>query len=316
MRTRDPRGNKTTRSGGGDTEETSTAAGEIETRFIGAQGNRSIEFYLQNGQRIIADAGAMAYMDGAIKMETKMGGLGKALGRVFSGEDLFLNHFTGTAAADGQARQTVAFSVPYPGDIDALTLRNGEAWKLSRGAFLVSTPNVDVSGKLNIRGIIPFGSEEGLVLTKVTATSDNAKVWIASYGHITRHEIGASESLLVDNENFLACPVDSSYELSKVGGIKSLIFGGEGLAMRFRGPCTVYTQSKGMRSLANALLPYLPPPSGGGGFDIDLAGGGRANRNRMGSPGRKKSKPSKKKRSRRRYAPRSARTPQHGGGRA
>ncbi|KAG2490435.1 hypothetical protein HYH03_011071 [Edaphochlamys debaryana] len=197
----------------------------------------------------------MAYMDGALKMTTNMGAAGKALGRWFSGEDLFLNHYEGTGPA-----QLLVLSMPYPGDIVKLDLAPGESWKTSRGALIAATPDtVDVSGSFNARGLLDFGQGEGAVLTKVTAPPNAAAtLWLASYGHIQRHVVPTGRSLLVDNESFLACPLDVGYTVDKVGGFKSLIFGGEGLVMRFQGPCILYTQSKGLQGLASALSQFLP----------------------------------------------------------
>lgn len=245
------------KSGGGGSSDNikKTVDTNIKWELIGASGNYALSIRLQDGQTIIADGGAMAYMDGDIEMETNMGGLGKALGRMFSGEDLFLNHFHGKGKD-----QQIVFSSPLPSDIIKLDVPEGRSWKLSRGSFLVGTENLEISGKLNIRGLVPFGQDEGLVLTKVTAKKDQgtACAWICSYGHITLHDVPSGKTLMVDNENFLACDVDTEYQLSKVGGVKSLIFGGEGLVMKFKGPCSVYTQSKGIQGLAGALIPYIP----------------------------------------------------------
>ena len=227
---------------------------ELEVEYIGADGNKSIAFNLREGEKIIADGNAMAYMDGSLKVETKMGGLGKAIGRALSGENMFLNNYTGTSST---RTQRIVLSVPYPGDIMSVRLNEGEVWKLSKGAFLAATDGVEVSGKLNLKGMLKLGSDDGVFLSKVTAKQD-ATVWVASYGHIEKHELpDSSYSMLVDNENFLTSPEGVSYSISKVGGFKSLIFGGEGLAMRFTGPAVLYTQTKGIQGLANALAPYI-----------------------------------------------------------
>ena len=210
---------------------------------------------LQEGQKVIADGQAMAYMDGALKMETNMGGVGKAIGRMFSGENLFLNHYIGTGK-----NQRIVFAAPYPSEIVKIDIEQGKSMKLSRGSFLVGTANMEISGKMNWRALLPVGQDEGLVLTKVTAKDGPGSAWIASYGQIETHNVPAGSTLLVDNENFLACDVDTSYELTKAGGFKSLVFGGEGFVMKFKGPCKLWTQSKGVGGLAMALAPYIPPP--------------------------------------------------------
>lgn len=240
----------------GGADASTTVSADVKASYIGAVGNRALVLELSDGATVLADTHSMAYMDGAVDVKTNAGGIGKAIGRFMGGESLFLNTYTGTG---GARSQRVVLSVPMPGDVIELKLSPGESLKASRGVFMAATPAsaVEVSGRLNAKGILSAGQQEGPVLTKITAsTLSAARVWLASYGHIERHDVPQGEALLVDNENFVACHVDVNYEISKVGGIKSVILGGEGFAMKFSGPCTVYTQSKGLRSFAMLINQY------------------------------------------------------------
>ncbi|PNH01596.1 hypothetical protein TSOC_012502, partial [Tetrabaena socialis] len=231
--------------------------------YIGSAGNKSLALMLSKDASVIADGHAMAYMDALLAIQTDLGGVGKALGRWFGGEDLFLNKYTGT----GATQQRIVLSMPFPGDIIDVKLSAGKGLKVSRNAFLAASPaSVDITGKMNWRALIPVGQDEGLVLTKVSAPPESdAVVWLASYGHIEKHTLKTKEErMLVDNENFLACDVDVGYTIASVGGLKSLVFGGESFAMEFVGPCELYTQTKGLKSFAATLQSFMTVSEGSG----------------------------------------------------
>lgn len=247
------------RGGAANVIERGTTGDGIRWEKAGASANANLNVYLKEGQRITADKYAMILMDGDMKLETEMGGVKKAFGRIFSGESAFLNYYSGTNASK---EQRLTLGMPYPGDVMYIPLNAGEKWKLSQGSFLASTSNVSVSGKLNPRGALAVGQQEGAVLSTVEAKEAPGGVWVGAYGQIERFDLAASESILVDNEHFLACSSTVNYTISKVGGYKSVVFGGEGLAMKFVGPCTVYTQSKGLIEFVDAIAKYIPDRRG------------------------------------------------------
>jgi uncharacterized protein (TIGR00266 family) len=230
-------------------------ANGVKWQKTGSPGNANVQLWLAKDQTIVADKYAMIFVDGAIQLKTEMGALKKAFGRMLSGETAFLSYYTGT---DPAGLQRVSLGIPLPGDITCIPLEADRSWKVSQGCFVAGTSNVIVSGRLNLKGIISIGQQEGAVLQTVKAEGSPGSVWLASYGHIERHDLKAGQSLLVDNEHFLACPKEVDYTITKVGNVKSLLFGGEGFAMKFTGPCTLYTQSKGVIALANSIYPYLP----------------------------------------------------------
>lgn len=211
---------------------------------------------LKEGQKVIGDGGAMASMREGVelgKLSANNGALG-ALGRFLAGEALLFNKYTGgpEATNDNDAR-TITFAPPVPGEIVEIRLEPGEEYSLSRGGFLASSPNVKVTGKLNLRGIVEIGQEEGFILPRVRCDKDSVGpgyLWVASYGSVIKHQLKTGQKIIVDNGLFLAASSKTTYELAKTGkSWTSTILGGEGIAMKFRGPCVVYTQSHNFNDL-------------------------------------------------------------------
>jgi len=207
----------------------------------------------QPGQQVKAEGGAMVYMSGHISMETKSaGGLMKGLQRKFSGESMFQNFFT---LPDGSPPGMVAFAHGAPGDIVHLHLNQGEEWTLSRDAYICGTPSIEVTSKLG--GFKSILGGEGLVLTKLYAEAEG-DVWIGGYGFVERHDLKDGEELVVDNGVMMAFQSQINHTVSKVGGRKSFMLGGEGIVIRYRGPGVVYTQNREIELLAALLIPHLP----------------------------------------------------------
>jgi uncharacterized protein (TIGR00266 family) len=257
------------KKGGATGEDISVAQGSglsvdnLNWRLIGSSGNTSLEISLNNNQNVIVDGGSMVYMNADIKVETRLrqgssgllGSLGFAVGRTLSGESLFLNHYTGTNEAKAQK---LVLGIPLPGDFVMLDIQPGTGWKMSRGAFVAASNTLLIGGKTNFVGFVGVGQDEGGFLTYVVSKTDPGSVWMAAYGTIEKHELQEGEKMLVNNEHFLACPAETSYKLVRVGkSFKSLLFSGEGFAMKFTGPCTMYTQSKGVLRLVKELAPYI-----------------------------------------------------------
>lgn len=240
-------------------KQTAGSKEAIKYQIVGTQGNAFLKFFLTPGDVVLADGGSMIYMDDTITLTTskpkKGGGIMTALKRGLAGESLFQSYFV----AGDKPTAVLALSTPLPGDIMAIHLKEGESWQLSAGSFLAATSNIQVSGTLRANGFISWGNDEGIMRTKVTAKDGDGMVWVESYGHIEKHGLKAGESLKVDNEGFLASPSGVNYTLAKA--TKSLIASfltKEGIVMRFTGPATVYTQSKGVKGLVGLIAPLLP----------------------------------------------------------
>ncbi|MHA2363600.1 MAG: TIGR00266 family protein [Candidatus Hodarchaeales archaeon] len=204
------------------------------------------------GQQVVAEGGAMIYMDGHVLMSTKSsGGLMKGLKRKFSGESMFQNYFE---IPEDSPPGTVTFSFKAPGDIVHLHMEQGESWTLSKDAYICGSPSIAVSTRRG--GFKQMFSGEGYFLTDLTAEAEG-DVWFGGYGHVERHELQAGEELVVDNGVMMAFESNMEHKFSKVGGKKSFMLGGEGVVIRYKGPGVIYTQSREIGALAALLRPLL-----------------------------------------------------------
>lgn len=220
----------------------------------GVPGNAGLDIFLADGQEIIADKHAMVFMDADIKYRVEMGGLKKAIARKLGGESAFLSYYTGTKPG---GVQRLTLGMPIIGDVKVIQLQKDEKIVVSKGCFLAGTNNLKVSGAFNPKGILPFGTQEGAFLTLITSENGPSTLWVNSYGNIEEHNLKAGESIIVDNEHFLSCMYGIDFSIVRLGNTKALFFGGEGLAMKFTGPCKIMTQSKGLMSLCKTLAPIL-----------------------------------------------------------
>ena len=198
----------------------------------------------------------MSYLKGAVSLpQTKANGF---FSKLISGEEVFANLYEGTSdSLDG----IVAFSQALPGDIVGIEVDNVSGVKFNRGSLIAYTTNVEISSKMNWVGFVPFGQQEGVVLPTARCRdgSEKGMVWLSTYGTFELHELTAGEELLIDNGVFLACDADVGYSIKSIGkSFASVIFGGEGFGMAFKGPAKVYTQSRSTIDLAAAIHAMLP----------------------------------------------------------
>lgn len=219
-------------------------------------GISDITITLQPHQRIVADGGAMSYMSGNISMETSAkNGFFSGLARAISGESFFLNEFF----VKDNVKGNITCSSVLLGDVVCFEIPAGESIYLAPGSYICSTVNTKVSAHRRLRGVI-FGN--GLALTEVSSTEDKpALVWAGGFGGIKEIKVSGDEEFVVDNGMFFACNSGVDFEISKVGGIKSLFFSGEGLVMRFKGNqaknVVIFTQSRSIEAFASFLLPII-----------------------------------------------------------
>jgi len=224
-----------------------------------------VEFELKPDQIIVSNGGSMNYMregvDRGELSDSGEGGFWSGIGRMFSGQSAFLVQYRGL----DKPNRFVTFSSTIPGSVMHLTLQPGQEIMINRGSFIACSPNVNISGKLNWRGFLGIGQQEGGVLPKLTCTGDQAgHVWLGAFGHFQKHELKKNQSLLVDNGLFLASIAsenkdDPIYTLENLGkNIVSTAFGNEGIGMKFIGPRVVYTQSHDLSNFAFEISQLLP----------------------------------------------------------
>ncbi len=198
---------------------------------------------IPSGQKIKVEAAAMASMDTNVEMKTKFkGGFSRFLG----GESIFINEFT---AKNGNA--DIQIAPACPGDVEHIYL-SGETIFLQNTAFLASADTVIVETKFQglTRG---FFSGESFFLIKCSGKGD---LWFNSYGGII--PIDVEEGYIVDTGHIVAFTEGLNYQISKVGGYKSLFFSGEGLVCKFTGKGRVWIQTRKIAPFVSWVNPFRP----------------------------------------------------------
>ena len=215
----------------------------------------SLSLQLQPNQTVLVEAGAMAAMDTHIRMESKMrGGLMKSLGRMLGGESLFISEFT----AEGQAGE-LCLSPGVPGDISYYRIESGRSLMIQSSGFVACSPTVQLNTQF--QGFKGFFSGESLFLIQAIGPGD---LWFSSYGGIL--EIPVNGSYVVDTGYVVAFEDTLNYSVELLGGLsfrglKTGIFGGEGLVCRFSGQGKLWIQSRHLTPLLNFLNAFRPVKS-------------------------------------------------------
>jgi len=202
---------------------------------------------LSPGEVVRAEAGALMYMTDTIDMQAKMdGGLLGGLKRKFlAGESLFITYFRGTAPGG-----KLAFAGPYPGKIIHMPLA-GQQMLCQRDAFLCVTGDIDLSIAFTKRLGAGFFGGEGFILQKMEGTGD---LFIHSGGTIVAMELRQGERLRVDTGCLVALDPSVDYDIERVGGISTSLFGGEGLFFAsLTGPGRVWLQTLPFSRLAERI---------------------------------------------------------------
>jgi len=188
------------------------------------------------GEKLKVEASAMATMDTNMRMKTKMRG---GLGRLVAGESVFINEFT----AENFAGE-IGIAPGAPGDLHHEYLNN-ETIYLQNSAFVACGADVKIESKW--QGLTKgFFSGESLFLIRAQGSGD---LWFNSYGAII--EIDVKDDYVVDTGNIVAFTSGLEYNITKVGGYKSLFFSGEGLVCRFSGEGKVWIQTRSSAAFVN-----------------------------------------------------------------
>jgi uncharacterized protein (TIGR00266 family) len=223
---------------------------------------QAVVITLDPGEGVIAEAGAMMYMQDGIEMATELGtggaagGLfGKLVGagkRMLAGESFFITMFANSA---GQ-RRDVAFAAPTPGHIVPIELGDhGGTVICQKDAFLCAARGVEVSMFFNRRLGVGFFGGEGFILQKLSSPSGRGQVFIQAGGSVIAHQLGPGESLRVDTGCLVGFEPTVNYDIQMVPGIKNKLFGGEGLFYaRLSGPGMVWMQTLPFARLANRVI--------------------------------------------------------------
>lgn len=213
----------------------------------------AVEVTLSKGESMYSQRGGMSWQTQGIKMSTNAhGGIMKSLGRIFTGESIFMNTFTSEA---DEAK--VAFSTTVPGEIKAIDLAevpNGII--LQKGAFLCAEPNVELSIALSKRFSAGLFGGEGFILQKAQG---KGMLFLEIDGDPIEKELAPGEVLKVDTGNIVAFENTVSYEIEMVKGLGNILLGGEGLFLtKLVGPGKVILQSQNFGDFSSRIIAMMP----------------------------------------------------------
>jgi uncharacterized protein (TIGR00266 family) len=235
---------------------------EIDYKIIGDD-IQLVEIELDPMETVIAEAGAMVYMEDGIAFDTKMGDgsepnqgfLGKLLSagsRLLAGEGIFLTHFTNR----GYSKSHVAFSAPYPGTVIPVDLnQTGGRLIVQKDGFLCAAMGTHLSMVFNRRLGSGLVGGEGFILEKLEG---DGLAFIHAGGTVIEKQL-RGDTLRVDTGCIVAFEDGIDYDIETSGSLKSMIFGGEGIFLAtLRGTGRVWLQSMPIRKLIRELSPMGP----------------------------------------------------------
>jgi uncharacterized protein (TIGR00266 family) len=208
---------------------------------------QAVVLTLRQGDVIRAEAGAMMYMTDGITMDARMDGgfLGGLKRKLLSGESFFITYFTCEVPAG-----RVAFAAPFPGKIITLDLAN-QAVLCQKDSFLCAIGDININIALTQRLGAGFFGGEGFILEKIEGTG---RLFMHSGGTVVEHHLAPGEKLKVDTGCLVAFDPTVDYDIERVGGIKTSLFGGEGLFFAaMTGPGRVWLQTLPFSRLADRI---------------------------------------------------------------
>ena len=202
---------------------------------------------LSNGEQMITERGSMSWMTPNMRMETTSnGGVGKALGRMFSGEALFQNRYT----AEGGTGM-IAFASSFPGSIVPLRITPDRPVIAQKSAFLASEPGVELSIHFQRKIGAGFFGGEGFIMQKL---SGNGIAFVEIDGHAVEYDLAPGQQMIVDTGYLAYMDASCTMDVVTVKGAKNVFFGGEGLFnTRVTGPGKVVLQTMPISRIAGVL---------------------------------------------------------------
>ena len=207
---------------------------------------------LEKGETITGEAGAMTYMDTTIEPHTRkrekslLGSLGMS---IIGRQSFWVNDYAAVAGPG----EVGLVSAPV-GDIETLEVEPNQGYIIQKSAYLASTQNVDLDIKWEgfTKGL--FG--QGLFMIKVTG---NGMLFINTFGAVDKHTLRSGQTIIVDNFHLVAFSDACKYKVTKFGGLKETLLGGEGLVTQITGPGDVYIQTKNLKEFVDWLWTLMEP---------------------------------------------------------
>lgn len=212
----------------------------------------AVEFTLNRGESIYSQRGGMTWQTDGINMKTNArGGVMKSLGRMFTGESIFMNTYT--ANVDGAK---VAFATTVPGDIVSVNVGENNGFTVQKSSFLCAEPGVDMSIAFTKKFSAGLFGGEGFVLQKAKG---NGMLFLEVDGNPVERILAPGEVLKVDTGNVVGFESTVSYEIETVKGLGNIFLGGEGLFLtKLVGPGRVIIQSQNFGDFAGKILGMMP----------------------------------------------------------
>ncbi|TDM29543.1 TIGR00266 family protein [Macrococcoides caseolyticum] len=237
---------------------------EIDYKIYGDD-MQYVEIELDPNETVISEAGSMMMINPNIHMETIFGDGSTSGGngfmdklfaagrRTLTGESLFMTTFTNR----GTGKDHVYFAAPYPGKIIPIDLSQfGGEFICQKDAFLAAAKGVQIGIALQKRLGVGFFGGEGFIMQRL---SGDGMAFIHAGGAIMKRDLQPGETLLVDTGCLVGMTKDVAYEIETVSGLKTKLFGGEGIFLaRLRGPGTVYVQSLPFSRFASRIFAAAP----------------------------------------------------------
>lgn len=209
---------------------------------------------LAPGEKMITESGSMIWMSPGFNMETGAGGLGKAFGRMFSGESIFQNTYT--APSNGGM---IAFGASFVGAIRAVEITPDRPVIAQKRAFLASTGGVQLSTFFQ-KAAAGFLGGEGFVMQKI---SGSGIAFLEVDGTAVEYELAAGQQLIVSTGNLALCDATCSVDIQTVKGLKNKLLGGEGFFNTVvTGPGRVTLQTMSIQQFANTVAGFIPKGNG------------------------------------------------------
>ena len=202
-------------------------------------------------ESMITEKGSMVWMSPNMEMQTSAGGIGKAFGRMFSGESMFQNIYT---ARGGPGM--IAFASSFPGSIRAVEITPDRPVVVQKSGFLASEQGVELSVFFQKKGMAGFFGGEGFIMQKL---SGRGTAFLEIDGSVVEYTLEPGQQIIVDTGNLAMVDATCTIDVQTVKGVKNVLFGGEGLFNTVvTGPGRVVLQTMPISNFASAVASVLP----------------------------------------------------------
>jgi uncharacterized protein (TIGR00266 family) len=246
---------------------------------VGGDDLQYVVVELDPQETVVAEAGAMMYMEDGIEMETRFGDgskpdkgffgkLVEGAKRKMTGETLFLTHYT----HQGQGKSHVAFGAPYPGEIIPVDLREiGGTLLCQKDAFLCCAKGIELGIAFQKRLGVGFFGGEGFIMQKLTG---DGMAFMHAGGTVIEKDLEAGQQLRIDTGCIVGYQEGVDFEIKYVGGVKTALFGGEGLFFaKLTGPGRIWMQTLPFSRLADRVYSAAPQTGGSRKGEGSVLGG-------------------------------------------